>query len=248
MMAAIESLATEKHIIPRIVAVHRRGEALLVMEAIATHPKTTLEIHRRLGNLINNQLVDWPADQSAWIGERAIGLQTYELIRDGYLLSILNEAEQNRLTQEVGLERLGKQVAGNLDRDELFYLRSMRRVIDGCRRPYYQRRRIFIEVDEKLALLSDSLAYPLVTDLILWQDVQEGQRLQALDRARCEAWSIALATSIGGPAPPYQVNPLSGNRYVLDPGPDRVIVDNIDADHEGSRIIIPRKSALPTTR
>jgi hypothetical protein len=248
MMAAIELLATEKHIIPRIVAVHRRGEALRVMEAIATHPKTTLEIHRRLGNLINNQLVDWPADQSAWIGERAIGMQTYELIRDGYLLSILNEAEQSRLKQEVGLERLGEQVAGNLDRDQLFYLRSMRRVIDACRRPYYQRGRVFMDVDKKLEFLSDSLAYPLVADLILWQDVKEGQRLQALDRARCEAWSIALATSVGEPAPPYQVNPLSGKRYILDPGPDRVIVDNIDPDHEESSIIIPRKSAWPETR
>jgi hypothetical protein len=245
MTASIESLASEKHIVPRIAAVHRRGEALRVMEAIATHPKATLETHRRLSALINDQLADWPTDQAVWIGERAMGMQTYELIRDGYLLSILDDKERSRLKREVGLKRLGKQVAANLDRDELFYLQSMRRAIDACQRPYYRRQRVFPDVENKLESLSESLAYPLVADLILWQDVQEGHRLQALDRARCEAWSIALAVSVGAPDSPYIINPLTGHRYILDPRPDKIIVDGIDPNHEVSPIIIPRKSASP---
>ncbi len=248
MIDAIESLAAEKHVIPRIVAVHRRGEALRVMEAIATHPKATLETHRRLETLISDQLANWPADQSAWIGDRAIGLQTFELVRDGYLFSILDDDERSRLKDEVGHDRLAKQVADNLDRDQLFYLRAMRRVVDACQRPYHQRERIFDDVNRKLESLSDTLNYPLVTDLVLWEDVQEGHRLQALDRARCEAWAIALAASIGAEAPPFHINPLTGNRYILDPRPDKIIVDNIDPYHAAPPIIIPRKAtALPQT-
>ena len=244
MTAAIESLAAEKHIIPRIVAVHRRGEALRVLEAIATHPTATLKTHRRLGILIDDQLIGWSADQTAWIGDRAIGMHTYELVRDGYLLSILAYDEQRRLRREVGLDQLAKQVAENLDRDELFYLRAMRRTIDACQRPYYQRERIFGEVDRDLESLRDSLAYPLVADLILWQDVQEGHRLQALDRARCEAWSTALAASVGAPRPAYNTNPLTGKRYIIDLRTDQVIVDGIDPDHGASPIVIPRQNAV----
>jgi hypothetical protein len=157
----------------------------------------------------------------------------------------LDDKERSRLKREVGLKRLGKQVAANLDRDELFYLQSMRRAIDACQRPYYRRQRVFPDVENKLESLSESLAYPLVADLILWQDVQEGHRLQALDRARCEAWSIALAVSVGAPDSPYIINPLTGHRYILDPRPDKIIVDGIDPNHEVSPIIIPRKSASP---
>ncbi|HJN11778.1 MAG: hypothetical protein QGG09_17965 [Pirellulaceae bacterium] len=248
MTAAIESLATEKHIVPRIAAVHRRGEALRVMEAIAMHPNATLETHRRLGTLIDDQLVSWPADQFAWIGDRAIGMQTYELVRDGYLLSILGHDEQSRLRREVGLDRLATQVAENVDQDELFYLRAMRQTIDACQRPYHQRERVFHEVNRKLASLRDSLAYPLVADLILWKNVQEGQRLQALDRARFEAWSIALAASVGAPRPAYNINPLTGRRYIIDPRPDKVIVDGIDPDRGASPIMIPRQNAVLNTK
>ncbi|MDP6557360.1 MAG: hypothetical protein QGG71_22030, partial [Pirellulaceae bacterium] len=98
------------------------------------------------------------------------------------------------------------------------------------------------------ASLRDSLAYPLVADLILWKNVQEGQRLQALDRARCEAWSIALAASVGAPRPAYNINPLTGRRYIIDPRPDKVIVDGIDPNRGASPIIIPRQNAVLNTK
>jgi hypothetical protein len=246
MVLAVESLANEKHIVPRIAAVHRRGEALRVLEAIATHPLATLETHQRLGTLIEDQLVGWPADQFAWIGDRAIGMHTYELVRDGYLLSIHSGDEQAKLRREVGLKRLATQVANNLDQDELFYLQAMRRTIALCDRPYYRRERAFREIGRQLDSLRDSLAYPLVADLILWKDVQEGHRLQALDRARCEAWSVALAASGGTPSPPYDVNPLTGTRYIIDLRSDRVIVDGIDPDNGASSITIPRRHAAPS--
>lgn len=245
MTVTIESLADEKHIVPRIVAVHRRGEALRVMEAIATHPRATVETHRQLARLIDDQLAGWPADASAWIGDRAIGMHTYELVRDGYLLSILAADERSRLKREVGFDRLAKQVTDNLDQDELFYLHSMRQVIAGCDRPYHQRERLFRQINQRLESLRDSLAYPLVADLILWPDVQEGHRLQALDRARCEAWSIALEASVGAPRPRYNVNPLTGTRYIIDLRADKVIVDGIDPDGGSSPIVIPRRQAAP---
>jgi hypothetical protein len=184
MTAAIESLASEKHVVTRIVAVHRRGEALRVLEAIATHPNATLAIHQRLATLIDNQLDRWPPDEDAWIGDRAIGMHTYELVRDGHLGSFLDDDERGRLRREYdGLDEISKQVAENVDLDEMFYLRAMRMTIDACQRPYHQRARLFSEVNFQLDSLRDEVAYPFVADLILWQDVQEGHRWQALDRA-----------------------------------------------------------------
>lgn len=239
MTTAIETLAHEKHAVPRITAVHLRGEALRVLEAIATHPQAGRATLRRLADLIDDQLASWPPDGAAWMGDRAVGLHTYELVRDGYLYSILDDVEQSRLRREVGSERLENHVEEKLDQDEMFYLRAMRRTITACRRPYYERLREFREINAELEALRSSLNYPLVADLVLWPGVQEGHRWQALDRARCEAWSIALAASLGEPRPPYQINPLTGSRYVVELRATEVIVDGIDPEQAATPLVIP---------
>ena len=56
-----------------------------------------------------------------------------------------------------------------------------------------------------------------------------GQRLQALDRARLEAWQLALGVFADRKPTPI-INPLNGRPYVVEVRPEAVIVDGIDAD------------------
>ncbi len=48
---------------------------------------------------------------------------------------------------------------------------------------------------------------------LLLIDLQERSELLARDRARCEAWAIALAVAAGEARPDYKTNPLTGKPY-----------------------------------
>ena len=69
--------------------------------------------------------------------------------------------------------------------------------------------------------------YPMISDRILLRDIEEGQRLQARDRALVEGWAIALALATGQKGPSSKVNPLTGVAYKIKTDATRVIVSGI---------------------
>jgi hypothetical protein len=195
MANAIEWLAREKHPLPRMAAVERRAEWLAVVHAVANHSRIDSATRAWLLELVDGQLRRWPPDVDAWLGERAQGLHTYELVRDGYLLSLLSYDELRKYRDEVGIKELGVVINRNVDADEWFYLRTMRKVIDGCSKPYFMRRPLWVEIESERDRLRDSDSYPFVADKIILVEMLERHRLQALDRARCEAWRIAITAA-----------------------------------------------------
>jgi hypothetical protein len=68
--------------------------------------------------------------------------------------------------------------------------------------------------------------------------VQKGHAMQARERANCEAWAIALALATGRPAPPFQVNPLTGGEYRFEKTGGRVVVHDVGPDGQ-TRIVVP---------
>jgi hypothetical protein len=239
IMQIAEALAREKHVVPRLAAVEIRREALHILDAIATHDRITVSDQRRLASMIRGQLDRWPPDQDAWIGDRASGMHTYELVRDGLLLSILSYEEIREYRNDVSIDKLGKVVAENLDQDELFYLKAMRELISACDRPFYKRRKFFQQLARDLEQLRATAAYPFVADQLLLINTESGHRLQALDRAQCEAWWIALAQAVDDPVDENLVNPLTGFPYIVDVRSKQVIVDGIDPERHAASIEVP---------
>jgi hypothetical protein len=231
MFRATEWLAREKHPMPRLAAVGRRAEALAALGAIARHPRISPEMHAKLIELVDRQLSRWPADSDAWIGERAEGLHTYELVRDGYLLSILPFEDLRKFREEIGVEKLGQVVAANLDFDELYFLKTMRKVIAGCSQPFHQREALFQQIEEELEKLRSSDRYPFVADQLLLDEIANRQRLVALDRSRCEAWRIALANASGSNAALGEViSPVTGQPFSVVRDNEKVTVSGIGGD------------------
>jgi hypothetical protein len=65
---------------------------------------------------------------------------------------------------------------------------------------------------------------------LLLPAVQNGQAIQARERANCEAWAIALARATGRPGPPFQVNPLTGDRYRSEEKDGKILVHDMGPD------------------
>lgn len=230
LAAAIESLgsmfrlaaclAAEKHPTVRVEAAFVRAEARRVLQAIVAHPEIqrpqiTRPQLEQLDALIREQLKTWPDDADAWIGDRALGMVAYELVRAGRLADLLTEEEAARFEEEGILAELPAAARQVVNEDELYYLEAMRRIIDACRHPYYKRAAVFEAIREQLHEQRNSPEFPVVAARLLLPGVEKGHAIQARDRASCEAWALALAQAAGRQAPPYQISPLTGSRYEI---------------------------------
>ena len=254
-MFRVDALLAElKHVASRLTAARLRGEALRVAEAVAGHPRANQELLHRLHQLIGSQLSPWPPDANAWIGDRAMGLHAYEMVRDGQLLNLLTGDEIRRLGKQQDINSFVQAVTRSLDQDELFYLQSMRSIIESCSEPYYHRQPTIDAIATNLNQLQDTPHFPLFAAQVLLMDQEPGRRLQALaqglrlqalDRARCEAFALALSAASGTAATPLPVNPVTGKPFELISREEQVEVRAIDGEEDGESFKIPRVIVTP---
>jgi hypothetical protein len=244
----IRLIAAEQHVAYRSEAAMLREESLRVLAAVAQHPQTSRMVLRSLGQILVGQIADWPDDRRAWIGYRAVGLHAYEMVRDGQILSLLTDEEYNKTIEDQTLIHLpiALQGKGVLDHDELFYLQTMQRLIDACKQPYYLRKPLFDELRQEQDDAKRSSEFRYISERILLPGTEQVHEDQARDRARCEAWTLAIAKAVGAPLPEFKLNPLSGKPYQIaieskDGQPLRIVVtgvgDGTAADDEP--IIVP---------
>ena len=161
------------------------------------------------------------------------------MVRAGKLLSILTSEEIEKLQEQRDFEAFIAAVMRGLDDDEYFYLAAMRDVIDSCEQPFYQRKATLEGISARLDGLRETPRYPLFAASVLLVSLAKGQRSQALDRARCEAWSLALATATGQPVATPPVNPVTGDVFTVTQTDERIEIREIDGRPDGESVIVP---------
>ena len=241
MLRLAECLGAEKHLDCRLHAAYIRGEAFRVLLEIAQHGRTTPVHLRRLQVMVREQLESWPADADAWIGERAIGMHAYEMVRNGELYRLLLPEEIEEFDQETSLRKLISATVRNADRDELYYLETMRKIIEGCREPFYKRAETLESIARDLQEKQDSGDFPTVAARVLLRRVGKEQEIQAQDRANWEAWALALAMATGSEIPPHNINPLTGEEYRSARSDNSVVVEKFGTGQHGDfpQIVVP---------
>jgi hypothetical protein len=213
IFAVVQCLAAQRHVESRLTAARLRQEALLVLEAIVQHPAASRDELAEALRLVQRQLDSWPSDAEAWIGDRAMTLHSYELLRVGHFEMVLTPEDIDELDKEQILPYFTRAVTRTIDDDELFYLETMHAIIDGCRKPYYARRAMLTALAQRLSDDRNKPDYPLAAARLFLPDVDSAQRQQAADRARCEGWVLALAAAVGSDPPNFERNPATGEPY-----------------------------------
>lgn len=219
ILRAARILAKEWNVTTRVTAANLREGALHVLDVVANHDLATAETHQQLLALVTRETSDWPSDGTAWIGDRAAGLMAYELVRDGYYFSLLEQAELQRLREDGLLDATAKAVMRNLDGDQMYYLAAMQHLIESCQLPYFQRVQVLQEIRSDLASREQAADYPLVAGQLLLADFESGHRLMAEDLARCTAWRIALTVAIGGAIDEGTISPITGQPIEIQRSP-----------------------------
>jgi len=248
MLSFCELLGEKKHVISRLAAADARREAFALVQAIVMNEAAGHSELERIRHLLGDHLAHWPDDADAWIGDRAQALHMYEMIRDGHLLSLLTEEELVRHRQNRDLQTFVAAAMRSVDADQHFYLRTMRDIIENCRRPFYQRAAVFQALRRDLDDLKRTPEYPLIADRLLLQDIQQGQRRQAVDRARAEAWANALSMALEERSPAHEQNPATGEPYKIYFEDAKVIVTRIDPARPQQRIVVPLRRAERVSR
>jgi hypothetical protein len=208
----------------RLAAARMRQHTLRVVEAVANHARADAALRRRLADVINAQTSHWADEAATLRGERAAGLEVYEMVRRGEVASLLSGDQFEQAAREFKLQALCRSVERNVDQDELFYLTAMRRLIDNAGQPFYQRQATLDELRTQLGNLVDTPDDPFIARTMLLIDLETSLRLMAEDRARCEAWQLALTESDGVDGPDFEIDPLAGEPYDIEQRSDAVIV------------------------
>ena len=247
MFRYAECLAAEPHVVARLEGAFARREALAMVEATTRHPMSDDGQRVTLYQIVLRSLGDWPPDAWAWMGDRAQGMHTYEVVRAGHINKLLTADEEEQLRSENWLSALRSPTAKAMDADEWHYLSTMRRLIDACDQPFYQRRELFETMARELQARRNDEDFPVVAARLLLNDVRTGQEHQARDRAACEAWALALAAAVGNELPPFQINPLTGTEYQVMPEEGRVLVWPVGTDEPSDfqAIELPRVESEP---
>ncbi|MBN2476558.1 MAG: hypothetical protein JXB62_18230 [Pirellulales bacterium] len=219
-------LAAEKHSQARAQGAFARTEAFVVLQATARHEKTTRAGLVRLYEAVQRQLKQWPNDADAVVGDRALGMHAYEMIRDGNLVALLTDEEIEEFSKEAKIDDFIAATKRNADRDELYYLQTMRQIIESCRQPYYARLELFDAVRDELEQKKNLSEFPTVAARLLLPEVRKAQAMQAQDRANWEAWAVALAAATGRQPLPFAVSPLTGRKYACQRDGDFIVVGN----------------------
>lgn len=247
MLRLASCLGGEKHAEARLEAAFLRTRAFAVLQTIVEEPRLGRSHLETLLAMVQDQLRSWPSDANAWIGDRAAGMHAYEMVRDGVLSDLLTPEELVKFTKQRGFVERTRSAKDNADKDELFYLETMWKIIEGCKRPHHLRAAMLEAVAAELQRLQDSSDYPLVAAELLLPGVGRGLAIEAQDRANWEAWGLALVLAAGRAMPPDDVNPFSGERYRVIKQDGQILVGNFGSSADDQAwITVPALTAAGT--
>ena len=221
-----------------------REETLQLVSAIANHKSCQSIHHLQLREMLVRQLKNWPHDRKAWIGDQCDGLIAYELIRDGFLLSVLSKTEINKLKKGAGLKVWIAKISRSIDSDQWFYLSSMSTIIKSCEQPLYQRRKTLQKIAKEIKGRVGSDQYPYVAATVLLDDLMAGHVQQAADRARCEAWLIVLSKVTNRVLKTAPLNPLDGKPYTVVQQGDQLQVEISEGEVVSVKTSLPSNTAV----
>lgn len=237
----IDWLLEERLLEAWLVGAELRVELFAVAEMLATNPGVSRGELEKFRARIEQSFANWPSVESALVRERAIDLHTYEAIRLGLVELLFTTKERARLQADGVLPTLRTLSNERIDADQAAYLEYMRHITESSRKPFYASRNELVEADRLLEMHSGENDYAWFANKLCAQSLTLAQAELARDRARTEAWDLALAAATATKPLPERTNALTGQPYELTLHDDSVVVLVGDRKVVNPVVAIPRR-------
>ncbi|CAN0334987.1 unnamed protein product [Ectocarpus sp. 4 AP-2014] len=145
---------------------------------------------------------------------------------------LLTVEEHKRLKEDGQLKRIQSASPETIYADENRYLQAISRLIQAAELAQSDR---LGAIEEAFGVVNR--APGLFAGPLFLQDLPEALRVVAEDRARVEAWTLALSAAAELKPPPFRTSPLSGEEYVAERDLDRIVITYGDA--AAQNVILP---------
>ena len=245
----LEHLGKLPNTTARMTAANERAFLMRVVQRTANHHLADAATLQNLERLTQAIIQRWPNGKRAMIGERAVGLHTYELVRQGHLASFLTYKEIKKMTEDGTIKSLATYLDKHIDEDEYQYLRHMRLYIEACDLPFHQRKAKFAEASEPENEGDD--VYARFSNQFVVSDLIGMQYRLAQDLALCTAMHLTLRTAQGNSTESASVHPVSGKPFALEQTDSFVAITNVTWKADGASVKIlklPRESVRSARR
>lgn len=234
----IQRLAPVRRVSGRVLMARLREDWLMATAAISQHERVQSYDQEQLYRLLLEQINNWPEDSYSLIGDRAITLHAYEAVRDGNLATLTTAEERAELEASGRWAALNALTAEQIDRDQTEYLTLMEEVLTLVERPYHQ---VVTELATRFDRFSTTgearQVAPIASELFV-ADLPVVVVRMAEDRARSEAWALALAMAAQIDLPPFRTSPYTGSDYEIRRAPNSLSVIHA-ADLEPAIVRLP---------
>ena len=213
ILKAAEIASYQKELNLRFDAMFIRENSLDTLKTLVEHPQFRLHNAKFLQEILEDQLANWPSDSPAFEGERTAGVWIYEQTRRGRLLELLAPQDVASLQELGSLIEVERAIKRNINADEIFYLTRMSEIVFLARKPYHERFQLLTRWEDELNAQRGDSNYPVLAGTVLLRDVRTVMYRLAIDRARTEAWALALGTSTRQPSKQINLHPMTGQPY-----------------------------------
>ena len=214
ILKAADVASRQKELNLRFDAAYIRENALDTVQSLVRHPRFGLHDAIRIMNMLDEQLSHWPSDGLAFAGERTAAVWLYEQVRRGKLMEILAQQDIAILQKLGTLVSVERAMMRRINADELYYLVRMSEIIAICQKEYFNRVTLLERWEDELeAMRGDLDEYPILAGAVLLRDIRTIMYHLAVDRARTEAWTSALAVATRQTSAHVTVHPITGQPY-----------------------------------
>jgi hypothetical protein len=198
-----------------------------------------------LAESLSELLSKWQHETEIWQGERQLGLEFYERVRRGQLVSLLPSEWHAQLQKTNKLLVTLQQATHNVDQDELFFLQAISRLEGLAKQPHYSRREDYAAMKAVMEQAMAAPESPLLAVNLLLEDFELTSLAMAQDRALCEAWHLAMRAAIEN-APPEKIpeNPVSGDLFDLQSEGKHWLVRGVTTPVGEAAVFIAQRDAL----
>ncbi|MDR0520726.1 MAG: hypothetical protein LBH00_02610 [Planctomycetaceae bacterium] len=167
-----------------------------VMQRILLDPKLEPKHLLWFSEMLKEQYAGFTPESNVWFGDRAAGIKLYNDILIQGPDSALDILDIQKMEERKVYLPFVKGFLKSHITDEVFYLRSMQRIIDASKKPYHTRKPVLDSIRRALQEKYDTPDEPYVAQLQL-KDVDRLMRLYAQDESALRRALVLMLVSLG---------------------------------------------------
>ena len=200
-----------------------RLQAFEIMQRVILDPKFEKKHLIGLRDMLSQQYDNWTPEYLTWFGDRASGIAFYHRIMADGMENIFPQEDIARLENRWGSQWNDKFWRGFKkygEADEVFYLRSMQKILDICDKPFAQRRNVLTQISADLRRSedvhdADGMLEEYVVANILLKDVDRLMRLFVQDESALHRALTAMLISLGQTNTDKYCDPFTGKPFAV---------------------------------